>query len=241
MPQLFAARFTLDPAPRIPTVPCPVAAAVTLSATVSGATTLVVHDRRFRVVSATIALTLTAAWVAYFSFLRTPTARVGLEILSVAALLAGVGRVVWLVRHDGVKLPMPAALQRTTRSLLPSLASPMVIALKTWLAAMLVMEWRDKAHFGAPEYTAVSALLVAAIATSVIRARPSRPRFAALEALAAGSRVPSCPLGFGCASPATTTEPPPASFRADSRVPRGDSILDELLAENAGTGKGDLR
>lgn len=186
-------------------MPCPIAAAMTVTATLGGVTTLVVHDLRFRRLSQVVAVALMAAWVAYFAWFRTPTARLVLEVASVAALLAGIARVVWLVRREGMTLPVPAPMRRVTNALIPAFASPGALVVKTWLAAMVVMEWRGKAHFGLLEYSIVAGVLVAVLIRGVLVTRRAPARFATLEALARRAPVASCPLGFGCAPEAAAT------------------------------------
>lgn len=191
---------------------------MTVSATVGGISTLVVHDRRFRVVSRAVIVVLAAAWLGYFTAFRTPVARIALEVGSVAALLGGIARVTWLVRREGMPLPMPAPLRRASDALLPAFASPAALMAKTWLAAMVVMEWRGKAHFTATEYAIVGAVLAAILGRGVLRARRARPRFDTLETLASRTTAPACPLGFGCTPTRSTSAPAGASGLLDAMV-----------------------
>lgn len=179
-------------------MPCPFATAAGVVASIGGSYTLLFQDRRYRLVAWTALVLLLAGWVAYFALWRTGPLRVGLEVMSVAVLVAGGLRVRWLVRR-GWNPPLLAPVARVTSGVWKVAGSPWVLAAKVWLAAMLVMEWRGKASFSALEYGIVTAVLLACVAVRLVAIHRGRRSFAALESLASGAPAPSCPLGFGCA------------------------------------------
>jgi len=162
-----------------------------IGATVGGARTLLVDDRRYRTWTWLLLAATAVSWVLYFLYRREPELRIGLEIGTVALLVAAVARAVWLRRRARARARTAATLAATWRWI----ASPAVIAIKGGITTMIVLEALGRVHFTVLEWTLVSAVLAAAIAITVVRRR--RRRFATLESLAAGSCAPGCPLGFG--------------------------------------------
>lgn len=205
---------------------CPFASTLGLFASIGGAYTLLVQDRRYRWLTGGALALIVLGWVGYFALARTPAARIALEVASVAWLVAAVLRVRWLMRARGVRPPLLDPATRVTRWMWARIGSPWVLGTKIWLVCMLVMEWRGKARFSALEYGAVVGLLLVLMA---LRWRATaRPRgFAALESIAAGCAAPACPLGFGRATAARTTA-------AAQPLPAAEPT-EEWRAEAAGT------
>jgi len=183
-------------------VACPFASTLGLFASIGGAYTLLVQDRRYRWLTGGALALIALGWGGYFAFERTAAARIGLEVASVAWIVAAVLRVRWLMRERGVRPPLLDPATRLTRQVWTRIGSPWVLSAKVWLLAMMVMEWRGKADFTRVEYGLVVGLLLGLM---VLRLRATaRPRpFAALESIAAECAAPSCPLGFGRAAPVT--------------------------------------
>jgi hypothetical protein len=138
-----------------------------IGATVGGARTLLVDDRRYRAWTWVLLAATAGAWLLYFLYRREPELRVGLEIGTVAFLVAAIARAAWLRRRSGARARMAAALGTTWRRI----ASPAVLGIKGWIAAMVVMESLGRAHFTLLEWMLVSAALVAAIAITIARRR----------------------------------------------------------------------
>jgi hypothetical protein len=201
-------------------VACPIASVAAAVATVGGARALLIQDRSFRLFTWLTLLTVAAGWWVYFIAARVPPLRISLELVTSLAAIAAVLRVRWLVRHRGIRLPMLAGITRLLRVVWSVIGSPWVLSSKVWLAAMLVMEWRGKAHFTAVEYALVCAVLVAFVVARVLSRRATRSQFSSLEAIAASGAAPACPLGFGCQVSATT---PPIATAASPSFHAGDS------------------
>jgi hypothetical protein len=171
---------------------CPISSLLVLGTTVGGARTLLVDDRRYRTWTWLLLAATVAAWILYFLYRREPELRIALEVGTVIFLGAAIGRAVWLRRRARAGRP---ATVSALRAAWQWTASPWVLAIKGWIAAMVVMEAFGRVHFTVLEWMLVSAALAAAIAITVMRRR--RRPFATLESLAAGSCAPGCPLGFG--------------------------------------------
>jgi hypothetical protein len=193
-------------------------------AAVGGAHSLLFRDPRYRAVTWTLLALVTAGWVAYFTAFRTAPVRVTLEVISVSALVAAALRVRRLMRVHGVVPPLYRPTSRFLGAVWPVLGSPGVLAGKVWLLAMLVMEWRGKAHFAPLEYVAVGAAIVGMAAWKVLAMRRARP-FSALESYSGGATPPACPLGFGC-QPVAPSRSVNASLGAAS-LPRTSVVVDE--------------
>jgi len=170
---------------------CPVSSLLVIGATVGGARTLLVDDRRYRTWTWLLLAATVVSWTLYFVYRREPELRIGLEVGTVALLVAAVARAVWLRRRSGARARTNAVLGAVWRRI----ASPTVLAIKGFIAAMVVMEALGRAHFSWLEWTLVSVALAIAIAITVVQRR--RRPFASLESLAAESCAPGCPLGFG--------------------------------------------
>lgn len=198
-------------------MPCPFTSAAGIGAGLGGAHALLVGDSRYRLLAWATLVALLAGWGYYFGWSRTAPLRIGLEVLSVLALVAGALRVRWLIRARRVAPPFYGTLARLAAPVRPVLASPVVLSLKVWIAAMLVAEWRGKARFEATEYAIVAGALLAAVAARAVRLRKARTRFSALESYASGSTATACPLGFGGEPDAATTT---RAARSAERAPR---------------------
>ena len=194
---------------------CPIASVGAAVVTVGGARALLIQDRSFRLFTWLTLLTVSAGWWIYFMAARVPPLRISLELVTGLAAIAAVLRVRWLVRHRGIRLPMLAVITRVAHRVWRVIGSPWVLSSKIWLASMLVMEWRGKAHFTALEYTLVGAVLLALVVARVHSHRATRSQFSSLEAIAASGAAPACPLGFGCQVPATTAPSGNSPGRAD--------------------------
>ncbi len=183
-----------------PQVACPIAPLVLVGATLSGTHTVFFQDRRRRAAAWAVLTTLVMAWSAYAFLARTPPVRLGLEALSVLAVLAGTARAWWLARH-GVHSPLWPWLAAAVRHTVRVAADPFVLGVQVWLACMLTMQWRGKAHFSGMEYGSVALLLAVTAAIRITRTwrrqHARRRPFAALESYAAARAAERCPLGFG--------------------------------------------
>lgn len=177
---------------------CPIASVAAAVATVGGARALLIQDRSFRHFTWLTLLTLTAGWWLYFIAARVLPLRVVLEIVTTLAIVGAVLRVRWLVRNRGIQLPLIASMTRILRGVWGVIGSPWVLSAKVWLAAMLVMDWRGKAHFTPLEYAIVCAILVVLVVARLLVRSVTRSPFASLEAIAATRATPACPFGFGC-------------------------------------------
>lgn len=177
-------------------MPCPFATLTAFAAVVGGSRALFVEDRAARWPARLGAAALTAAWTLYFVSARRLEVRIALEVVSVAALVVAALRVRWLIRRAGPQVFMPPRVQAWSRRWADIAWTPTVAIAKTWLIAMVVMEWRGKADFSALEYALSVAALVALIAWRWARARRA-PRYSALASYAADCPSPTCPAGFG--------------------------------------------
>jgi hypothetical protein len=179
-------------------LPCPFAALTALGAVLGASRALFVEDRAARWPARLGAAALTAGWTLYFIAARRLDVRIALEVVSVAAVIAAALRVRWLVRRAGPGVMLPPRVLAFSRRWAGLAWTPSVAIAKTWLVAMLVMEWRGKADFTALEYALTVAALVALLAWRVARARRA-PRYAALASYANACPSPTCPAGFGVA------------------------------------------
>jgi hypothetical protein len=154
-------------------------------AALGGAHALLFQDRRYRLVAWLTLLAIAAGWTTYFVAWREPAMRITLEVASVAALVAGGFRVRWLIKSQGRTPPLYSAMARATRGTWSVLRWPWILSAKVWLAAMLVMQWRGKAHFSVIEYATVTAVILALITIRVVALMRARSRFATLAQPAA--------------------------------------------------------
>lgn len=173
---------------------CPIAPIAAAGAVIGGVHTLFVQDRAHRRTAWLVFGVLLAGWAAYGVGGRVPLARIGLEVTSVAAILAGGWRAWWLARHRGVRSPIVARMAPWARVFASWLRAPAVLATNVWLAAMLTAEWRGRAHFDRLEYAAVFVAILGAVWLHAWRlSRARRSRHAALESYASCA-TPGCPL-----------------------------------------------
>jgi hypothetical protein len=169
-----------------------------VGAVFGGVHSLLFQDRRWRWLAWSVLLGLAAGWAGYFTVVREPGSRIALEVVSVLALIVAALRVRWLVRTGAARPLLFAPMGRALRWFAPVFGSVWVVAAKIWLLAMLVMEWRGKAHFNGLEYAVVSAILAGLIVLRVRSVSRARAGFSTLASLANTSPATTCPLGFGC-------------------------------------------
>lgn len=180
-------------------MPCPFTSAFGIGVVFGGVHTLFVQDRQGRVLSWGVLLTLLTAWAGYFASGRSSSLRLALEVVSVAMLVLAFARLRWLSRRRGLRSPLSSHALALGRRVWSAIGSSWVLAAKVWLAAMLVMEWRGKAHFEPLEYLAVSLGILALMVHRLVARRRAR-LFEALETYARETASGSCPLGFGGAA-----------------------------------------
>jgi hypothetical protein len=182
-------------------MPCPISLLVGAGLAARSAHALFVQDRSGRVITLTATLVVLAGWPAYFLLARTPALRITLEVASSLVLLGSALRLALLARRGVIDARPGIRFEPLARRTMAVVGNPWVLSAKVWLAAMLVMEWRGKAHFSTLEYAAVSLVVLALVLHRVLVQR-RQPGFPALESFAGGAAPAACPLGFGCAAEA---------------------------------------
>uniref|UniRef100_A0A832I4Y9 Uncharacterized protein n=1 Tax=Eiseniibacteriota bacterium TaxID=2212470 RepID=A0A832I4Y9_UNCEI len=170
-------------------MPCPFASLVGLGASLGGAHTLLVRDRAWRLAAWCALALLAGGWAAYFAWWRTGAFRIALEVLSVAAIVAGALRVRRLRRTRGWTPPLHATLTRLSAAVWTVAGAPAVLALKTALAVAAAGEWLGLVHVPAAAYAALGAAFAVAVAARLAALRRARreraPRAATLALLPA--------------------------------------------------------
>ena len=176
-------------------------------ATVAGAASmlpvprgLLVRDRGARPYAWFALLALVAGWTVYFPTGRDPQLRIGLEVASALAIVAGAWRWTWWTRRQGGPDAARQELREAYHRTRESFRDPWILVTGVWLLAMIVMEWRGKTHFATAEYLAITTAFVALIVMHRL-GRPRLARFTALDSFAAGPTESARPLGLGCAPP----------------------------------------